>query len=476
MHHNKRHILAVAAVLTAAALPVVFAGPFTSNGTQPPLENTLYPPSACGGCHGGTDNGYNVRPYTTWAGSLMANAGRDPLFWAALDVANNDVPGIGEWCLRCHAPFGWLEGRAAPPTGSTDGCSLAGEIDGANDDFEGLTCTLCHRMEVNGDPPPGQEPVYFENGEFWITDVECSNGFEPCRMGPYDYVGGDPPPPHSWQQSPYHVSSDNCGNCHNVTNPVLTLIDSNGNDTGVPVPVERTFMEWQQSRFAAPGPGHVTCQNCHMPDATHDPAYPSISPDINRTGDLPIHQLVGGNSWIPQVLKGEYPALGRDAELDATTTWAEQMLQAAATVEIAAPAVAEIGEDLQVGVRVTNLSGHKLPTGYPEGRRMWLDIVVRDEGGDTVWRSGAWDPATGALAEDPQLKAYEMKPGIWDFNGTDQCDTENLDGDPLFHFVLNDCIALDNRIPPEGFTGGADIQTMPVSYTYPETSPGSGIL
>ncbi|MEE4271104.1 MAG: hypothetical protein V2I67_05500, partial [Thermoanaerobaculales bacterium] len=39
-----------------------------------------------------------------------------------------------------------------------------------------------------------------------------------------------------------------------------------------------------------------------------------------------------------------------------------------------------------------------------------------------------------------------------------------------------DCIALDNRIPPEGFTGGADIQTMPVSYTYPETSPGSGIL
>ena len=59
-----------------------------------------------------------------------------------------------------------------------------------------------------------------------------------------------------------------------------------------------------------------------MPDATHDPAYPSIATDINRTGDLPIHELVGGNAWVPQVLEGEYPALGRADEYDATTAWA----------------------------------------------------------------------------------------------------------------------------------------------------------
>ncbi len=73
-----------------------------------------------------------------------------------------------------------------------------------------------------------------------------------------------------------------------------------------------------------------------MPDATHDPAYPSIATDINRTGDLPIHELVGGNAWVPQVLKGEYPALGRSAEYDATTAWAVEMLEAAATVEVSA--------------------------------------------------------------------------------------------------------------------------------------------
>ncbi len=75
-----------------------------------------------------------------------------------------------------------------------------------------------------------------------------------------------------------------------------------------------------------------------------------------------------------------------------------------------------------------------------------------------------------------RLKVYEVKPGIWDHNGAGECDTSGGGGNPLFHFVLNDCIALDNRIPPKGFTGGTDIETRPVNYSYPETAPGSGIL
>ena len=29
-----------------------------------------------------------------------------------------------------------------------------------------------------------------------------------------------------------------------------------------------------------------------------------------------------------------------------------------------------------VDVKVTNLTGHKLPTGYPEGRRMWIHLMA----------------------------------------------------------------------------------------------------
>jgi len=474
---SQRKLLAALTVtILALVLRTALAGPFTSNGTQPPLVYPLEPQSVCSGCHGGLDSGFNVRPWTTWSGSMMAHATRDPLFWAALDVANNDLPGAGDFCLRCHTPRGFLAGRTQPPLGTTDGCGLIGNIDEDDNDFAGVECSLCHRMTVNPSPPPGQQPVYYDNAQFWVDDEPCTPDFVPCNAGPYGYGPGWSEPPHAWVYSQYHVDADNCGNCHNVTNPVKTLVDENGVNTGIPMPVERTFKEWEQSDYSQAGPTFATCQGCHMPDALHDPAYASVYPFNNRTGDLPVHRFVGGNAWVPQVLAGEYPALGLASSFAATAAWATELLQAAATVEVTPTAVAAAGGDLDVVVRVTNLSGHKLPTGYPEGRRMWLDIVLRDSGGTVLWQSGAWDPATGVLAPDPQLHVYEVKPGIWNLNGTSACDTTGGSGNPLFHFVLNDCVALDNRIPPLGFTGGSDLETRPVAYSYPETSPGSGVL
>ncbi len=472
--------LSLALVLTIAlAIPsfIILGGGLTPNGTQPPLAIPIEGPNQCQGCHGGFDNGHNIRPWTTWSGSMMGNAGRDPIFWAALDVANNDLPGVGDFCIRCHAPSAWLAGRSEPPGGSTDGCGLVGNIDDANNDFQGLSCSVCHRMYVNPSPPGGQDPVYFENGSFWIDDVLCPDGSsEPCRRGPYDYLGGEEVPPHDWIYSDYHVESDICGNCHNVTNPVKTLIDETGTDTGIPMPVERTFKEWQMSEYAPGGSDPTTCQNCHLPDATDDPASPCIFQTNNRTGDLPIHQLVGGNSWIPQVLKNEYPNLGRADAYDATTAWSEQMLASAASMALTTSEVITTAQDVDFTVRVTNLSGHKLPTGYPEGRRMWIAATLKDATNTVLWESGIWNSTTGELPPDAQLKVYETNPGIWNFKGNNTCDTVDGSGDALFHFVLNDCIAKDNRIPPLGFSGGTNLEVRPVDYFYPETSPGSGIL
>lgn len=110
---------------------------------------------------------------------------------------------------------------------------------------------------------------------------------------------------------------------------------------------------------------------------------------------------------------------------------------------------------------------------------MWLHVVARDDQGQIFWESGAWDPATGKLADTPFVKVYEVQQGIWNFNGDGRCDVEDdATGKHLFHFVRNDCIALDNRIPPLGFrprtaSDQLDPETVPVNYSYPETSPGS---
>ena len=473
--------IAVAAVLTFAAVAgVALSGEFTEGGSQPPLAFPIEAPGNCSGCHGDFDSSSNHEPWPTWAGSMMANASRDPLFWAALDVANNDVPGIGDFCLRCHTPTAWLAGRSEPPGGSVDGCGLLGDLDDTDNDFAGVSCHLCHRMQVNDDPPAGEDGVYYENAKYWIDDEDCPGpGSEPCRHGPYDYTGpdGGEEPPHEWAFSQYHVDADICGNCHNVTSPALTLIDEEGVDTGIPFPIERTFKEWQQSDFAPGGASEQTCQDCHMEQAEGDPVYACLQQQNNRAGNLGMHRFAGGNTWIPRVLQGEYPALGRSEEFDATIAWATEMLQErSATVEVASLGGSPVGGALRADVKVTNLTGHKLPTGYPEGRRMWLQLTARDALGDVIFESGAYDVESGDLTEDAQAKIYHVEPGIWDRNGTGECDVVDGEGSPIFHFVLNNCIAIDNRIPPLGFTGGADLETRPVGYTYPETSPGSGVL
>ena len=136
---------------------------------------------------------------------------------------------------------------------------------------------------------------------------------------------------------------------------------------------------------------------------------------------------------------------------------------------------------MSLQVKVTNLSGHKLPTGYSEGRRMWLNMQVRDANGALVFESGAYNANSGVLTEDVQARIYEVAQGIWNYHGTGTCDAGDAQGDPMFHYALNDCVAMDTRIPPLGFTpataadpNGYDLR--PVGITYPETSPGSGVL
>jgi hypothetical protein len=436
---------------------------------------------------------------------MMANATRDPLFWAAVDVANKDVPGVGDFCLRCHTPRGWLDGRVVKPgfnplpgtpEQGANGCLLLGDYDSsdhANSDFGGLSCHFCHRMMPEG---PNGEPGYTDNGNIWVDDADCANtgDFEPCRRGPYDYTDGAGEPPHAWDYSEYHTKSEICGSCHNVTSPdtgsgpLKTLKLASGFDTGIAFPIERTFAEWQRSDY--PALPDKQCQNCHMPQSP-DPNASACSFGGNRAGNLAVHEFVGGNTWIPAIIKGEFgPGLAlegddRDASFDQTIDWARELLGTAATVETTIPSYTPPGAgagSMAVRVKVTNHSGHKLPSGYGEGRRMWLNLQVKDANGALVFESAAYDSNTAVLGTDAQARVYEVLQGIFDHNGTGTCDVDDAGGNPMFHFVLNDCVAKDNRIPPAGFKpattadpNGYEVGPVPAGI-YPETVPGSGIL
>lgn len=492
----------IADLLSPAGTPV----DLTPNGTQPVLENDILmpEPGSCSSCHSGEtgDTSITFRPFSTWAGSMMANAMRDPVFWAALDVANNDVPGAGDYCLRCHTPRGWLDGRVLKagdgvtldPVKGPAGCLLEGNYampDSNASDFGGVTCHFCHRLMPQG---PNGEALITGNDDAWVDDVSCAlTGGGPCRRGPYDYT--NEPPPHEWMQDPFQATSEVCGICHNVSTPdtsagpLKTLILNDGTDTGHPFPIERTYAEWDQSSYAqAP---QTTCLACHMPESEDPDATACVIPGYPiRTGNLPVHQFAGGNTWVPSIILGQYNAgivagggIDRTPSIQQTIDWARTQLQSAANLSAAIQSYTPPGNgpgSLDVQFTITNLSGHKLPTGYSEGRRMWLNVEAHDANGALVFESAAYDAGSGVLTKDPQAHVYEVLQGIWN-PATSNCDIDDGQGRPMFHFAINNCIAKDDRIPPLGFTPAtADdpngYDTRPVGYTYPETSPGSGVL
>lgn len=512
-----RRLLLLLACLVAAAGSAGNAGEptdFTLHGTQPGLANPLDGSTDCFGCHGGfnaTDR--NFMPHSTWAGSMMANATRDPLFWAALDVANHDLPGVGDWCLRCHTPSGWLAGRAGKSTAGTvvpggeTGCRLTGDHDDyeyasvdATNDYGGVACHLCHRQQPAAALPAGVRP---DSGNLFIDDsASCGSFLGPCRIGPYRYPeDGIAEPPHAAAYSAFVKRGEFCGSCHDVTTPILasgpavTLKDAAGADTGIPFPVERTYSEWRASAFNDPvfvdgfaddeprgdaARFGATCQSCHMASST-SPSARACQGNApgSRTNNLPVHELVGANAWITSLigmLYGGPDGLNREGEFARSVQAATDMLtQRSATMTLSLDPLASAATTLTARVRVTNLSGHKLPTGYAEGRRMWLQVEARTGTDAPFWRSGAYDAATGTLTEDAQAKVYEIQQGIWDA-GAGECKVTDALGRKMFHFATSDCIRKDNRIPPRGFRGGGDPEIRPVGHAYPETSPGSGVL
>jgi hypothetical protein len=437
-------------------------------GTQPFQGAILDDAQSCATCHGGYDAANE--PWHNWQGSMMGQAARDPLFLACMAVAEQDAPSVGDLCIRCHSPGGWQEGRSVDTSGNMLNVK----------DRQGIQCDFCHRM-VDYDYQAGTSPIedaavlagidplplQYGNGQF-INDAA------PLRRGPF----ADAQASHAFVESPLHRRADVCGTCHDVSNPVFvqsapgdytpTAFDARhvDMDSRNMFPVERTFSEWSQSEYATTGvyapqfagnklDGIVsTCQDCHMPDVDAKGCNEAGSP---RRPNLPLHDFMGGNTFIPDVIPDFFAAEVDVGALQAAKVRAAGMLAKAA-------ALAATPEEFGLSVRVTNETGHKLPSGYPEGRRIWLHVRAIDASGATVFESGAYDAVTAELAHDSQLKVYEIEPGL----SPGLAAALGLPAGPSFHFVLNDTVYADNRIPPRGFSNAAfaAIQSPPVAHAY----------
>lgn len=408
----------------------------------------------CSSCHGYFDQ--TNEPWFTWKGSLMGNAGRDPLFLAQLATANQDVANVGYFCLRCHVPMSFVTGHAYQPDGST--------LDDL--DKDGVNCHFCHSM-VDPIYKPGVSPSIDQTILNALVDVPAYYGnamfvLDPFgrRRGPYT----DAFPPHVAIPSPFHRTGDFCGTCHDVGNAAITKLPDGtyqyntinertpNEDPHSQFPLERTYTEWKLSsfanggvdmggRFGGQGATVVnSCQDCHMPKVTAQGCY--FGP--TRT-DIARHDFAGASAWVLEIIGLHYQNDGnvdQDAILDGRAK-AVDMLERAASLEV----------EQQCGalrVRVINESGHKLPTGHIEGRRVWLNVKMFDASDALLAEYGHYDSAEAHL-DEATTPIYEMKIGLSE-------QAAQLTGYPAgetTHMSLADIIVKDTRIPPRGFNNAA---------------------
>ena len=528
-------------------------------GTQPDQEVPLEGPGGCLGCHSEFDP--ITEPGSNWQGSMMGQAGRDFLYWAAVTVAGQDAiwavgnPNATDICLRCHMTGGWLAGRSDPSNGS--------EMTGI--DFDGVQCNVCHYMydpffdtiydgsregddwsgywdETNASGTPSNTSAlatynqdnslasvityfngdpYFVNSRPPITYTESGSGqLFISTLGDNRRASfADSHSAHPNNYSRFHKSKYFCESCHDISNPVLHNL---GADAAEPLPtesdpafsyyhVERTFSEFMLSDYGvqggAPGigpfapdqfetsrPGNAiaSCQDCHMADASGKACnmFPSIDrPDgsiEHPNSGVPKHDFTGGNMWVSSILAStdadstnydstnelllnQGPAvltldLSAGEGFDSTALLAgiertQEMFTNAAAIEI----VSYNAFTGQLSFRLQNQTGHKLISGYPEGRRMMLNIKYFNDA-TLLYEVNPYDGAAGTLKgldgytyDDPdgilpQPSALNDNEAhvdelVYEMHGASALTGE----DESFHFALSTGRFKDNRIPPKGF-------------------------
>jgi mono/diheme cytochrome c family protein len=403
-----------------------------------PFGPTMFLPSPS--ASPGTIAGANVSPYGEWRWSPMGLAGRDSIFFAQLEsefAYLDTLPPpqnehltreVRNACLSCHGAMGkrQLDADTSTPGGGDFQLEFLQLTNRSNPNFkygalarDGISCAVCHRM-IPHDTPPGVAPLEY------FLETSITGRFEvgppDSVFGPYRHIA-----PYTMANAigirpkfnPYLKSARLCGSCHTIDLPVL---DGRPGQRSLE---QVTYLEWlnsqYQTEFGPHGPNAKTCQACHMPGHYHsekkgidvdqllqkmaiiqDQDYPESehsAPEhklmIRDRANFTRHELLGLNVFLLEMFKQFNDILGvrkedymsgssTDLE-DAIDNIAQQAQQRTATLQVAARATGL--RTVTAEVAVTNLTGHRFPSGVGF-RRAFIELLVFDRTQRLVWASG----------------------------------------------------------------------------------------
>jgi hypothetical protein len=428
----------------------------------------------------------------------------DPTNTSGLDSQSGDFEGIN--CDACHRmldPFNALHQPGLPAETNAD--AIAQDNLTTNEDNTVLQTLLLFNSNAFYNATT-RLPVYYgagditnysesTSGQYFIDTIQ--NNY---KRGPY--YDADPKK-HQPYYSRFHKSRGMCATCHDVSNPALANVAiTNGLPeraaAGSYFHVERTLSEFKLSAYGRGAGTNVnpritaafsnvtwaaTCQDCHMHNVTGKACNKQVQ---IRTNSVPLHDLTGGNAWISGILASadqggpvynvtnynilsgtKYPNAyidvaglqGLGPQLTNGQQRALAELHMAATLEIVTNASSE------TILRIVNNTGHKLISGFPEGRRMWLNVKCYDSTNGLIDEINPYTPLVVTnIAGNYQYVSGGILTKTRDDLVYETAMMSSLTSeDHTFHFVLATDRYKDNRIPPKGFdvTSAASRKAQP---------------
>lgn len=280
--------------------------------------------------------------YAQWAGSNHAYAMVDPLFQALTTVRQATYDGKQDrFCLQCHTAIGTRGGEIVPGFSYADLSPIV---------MEGITCESCHKVTA--------VDRLYNSGHVLAPDGAQQGPITDPALSTF----------HASVGNPLHGSSEFCGACHD-------LVEVSG------VSLERPYEEWLESPARIEG---TNCQGCHMPASEGQAAVDGPDRTVHDHSFVSIDVPLLTDFWSEE----------EEVQRSARTT---EFLTGIAAMDVVCSS--SQGE-LDVVLTVDNLlEGHALPTGSTFIRELWVELIVTDATGATVFE-------TGTLDENGDLRGY----------------------------------------------------------------------
>ncbi len=440
----KKPINYVLIVLTIIVICIksISAQELVSRAELPTNYNELFAGSGnCLFCHNSQVNqqGDNIGIVTHWRSTMMANASKD-IFWRA-KVSHEGIvnpahkQALEDVCTACHAPAG---NKNAHHMGQQ--YYSINEMKNDPLALDGVQCTVCHQIT--------EESMGSYSGNFMVNENKDIYGPfpEPFPNPMINNTGYTP------MYSTHINNSLICASCHTL---ITNSVDNQGNPTGNTFVEQAIYQEWLNSDY--PG-NEITCQLCHIPRIDDPVKISSIPPWLEPESPFGMHHLAGSNVFMSQILKNNISELGitaSETEFDSTIARSTNILKNQ-TMVLETNVLERSAELLKLDVTIKNIAGHKIPSGYPS-RRIFIEQLVINSTGDTIFHSGKtdnnWDlihedssfePHKNIITNENEVQIYELVMGDINHQVTTVLERANF---PL----------KDNRIPPSGFTSAHEV-------------------